>query len=125
MESLGLTVDFDFFVERMNYFRWLDQQQRKIEELFDCDIYGGPLLAWNKELDLWAKICKNTRSRDLIASFASYYGFGRLTNKFSYDWNEEDTSYHTVEISLSNEPITDEIWLRVVWDEIMRLEADV
>ena len=117
-----MTVDFEFFKESMNHFRWLDEQQRAIEKIFDCDIYGGPMLAWNKELNLWHRIFKKERSMDLLLSFSSFYGFGELSNEFSYEW-VHDINDVTKETLKLNVPISDDNWLKVIWEALLRIEA--
>ena len=119
-----MTIDFEFFKESMNHFRWLDEQQRAIEKILDCDIYGGPMLVWNKELNMWDRILKKERSMGLLLSFASYYGFGNLTNELSYEWDNDITNI-TEEILKLNAPITDDNWLKFVWETLLSIEGEV
>lgn len=122
MESLGLTIDFEFFKESMNHFRWLNEQQQAIEKIFDCDIYGGPIFVWNKELNLWGRILKKEQSMGLLTSFAAFYGFGNLSNEFYYDWSNNINDF-TKETLKLNVPISDDNWLKVVWETLLRIEA--
>ena len=117
-----MTIDFEFFKESMNHFRWLGEQQRAIEKFLDCDIYGGPILMWKKELNLWRRIFKKERSMDLLLSFASFYGFGELSNEFSYEL-VHDINDVTEETLKLNVPISDDNWLKVVWETLLRIEA--
>lgn len=117
-----MTVDFEFFKESMNHFRWLDEQQRAIEKIFDCDIYGGPMLVWNKELNLWDHILKKEQSMGLLLSFASFYGFGDLSNELSYEWCN-DIDHVTEEVIELNAPISDDNWLKFVWETLLSIEA--
>ena len=118
-----MTIDFEFFKESMDHFRWLDEQQRAIEKIFDCDIYGGPMLAWNKELNMWNRILKKERSMRLLLSFGSYYGFGDLTNELSYEWDSDITNI-TEETLKLNAPITDNNWLKFVWETLLSIEGE-
>lgn len=106
----------------MNHFRWLNNQQQAIEKIFDCDIYGGPMLVWNKELSLWGRILKKEQSMGLLLSFASFYGFGSLSNEFHYDWSNNINDF-TEETLKLNVPISDDNWLKVVWETLLRIEA--
>jgi hypothetical protein len=119
---LGLTIDFEFFKESMNHFRWLDEQQRAIENIFNCDLYGGPMIAWSKELNMWDHILKKERSMGLLLSFASYYGIGNLTNDLSYEW-DSDINDITEETLKLNVPITDDNWLKFVWETLLSIEG--
>ena len=117
-----MTVDFEFFKESMEHFRWLDGQQRAIEKLLDCNIYGRPMIGWNREFNMWNRILKKERSMGLLLSFASYYGFGNLTNEFSYKW-DSDVNNLTEEILELNAPITDDNWLKFVWETLLSIEG--
>lgn len=119
-----MTVDFEFFKESMNHFRWLNEQQQAIEKIFDCDIYGGPALVWNKEFKLWTCILKKEQSIGLLLSFTAFYGFRDLSNEFSYEWSDEFNDFIIREETLKlNAPVSDDNWLKVVWETLLRIEA--
>ena len=117
-----MTIDFEFFKESMNHFRWLSEQQLAIEKFLDCDIYGGPIFIWKKELNLWRRIFKKERSMDLLLSFAYFYGFGKLSNEFFYEW-VHDINDVTEETLKLNAPITDDNWLKFVWETLLSIEG--
>lgn len=124
MESLGLTITKEFFKERLDFMRWNENQQRKIEELFDCDIYGGPMKVWEAEYNMWRYFFKNARSMDLFLVFAAAYSTNKLGRTLEYHWNSEEFyDLYTETIKLNdNIPITDDNWITVVWNAICELE---
>lgn len=124
MESLGLTITKEFFKERLDFMRWNENQQRKIEDLFDCDIYGGPMKVWDAERSMWWHFFKNEQSMYLFVEFVAAYSKNKLKRTFNYHWNgEEFYDFHTETIKLDdNIPITDDNWITAVWNAICELE---
>lgn len=127
MESLGLTITKEFFKERLDFIRWNENQQRKIEDLFDCDVYGGPMKVWNAERSMWQHFFKNVRSMYLFVAFANVYSKNKLRRTLEYHWSgEEFYDLYTETIKLNdNIPITDDNWITVVWNAICELEEKV
>lgn len=124
MESLGLTITKEFFKERLDFIRWNENQQRKIEDLFDCDVYGGPMKVWGAEYNMWQYFFKNARSMDLFLAFAAAYSTNKLGRTLEYHWNGKefyDLYTETIELN-DNIPITDDNWITVVWNAICELE---
>ena len=104
--------------------RWNENQQRKIEDLFDCDVYGGPMKVWQAEYNMWQYFFKNVRSMDLFLAFASAYYTNKLGRTLEYSWNgEKFYDLHTETIKLDdNIPITDDNWITAAWNAICELE---
>lgn len=118
-----MTVDFEFFKDSMNYFRELRNQQVALETALDCDIYGGPMKCWDRELDIWRKILNdNVRSFAILTVFAAYYAGGKMRNEFTFDWNNSNCEYITEVLKLEGS-ITDDNWLKFVWETLLNIEA--
>lgn len=122
-----MTITKEFFKERLDFMRWNENQQRKIEELFDCDVYGGPMKVWEAEYSMWRYFFKNDRSMDLFLAFVAAYSTNKLERTLEYSWNgEEFYDFHTETIKLNdNIAITDDNWITVVWNAICELEEKV
>lgn len=104
--------------------RWLNKQQRKIEEVFDCDIYGGPMKVWEAEFKMWRKFFKNERTYDMFVSFASFYASEECHVKynFEYTWTDKEAlDFNDETIEVNGAP-TDDNWIAIVWKHICKLE---
>lgn len=125
-----MTISKDFFKERMDFLRWLDKQQKGIEEIFDCDIYGGPMKVWEAEYSMWRRFFNNERSYDLFITFAAFYANVEECHssyEFTFSWNgNEFFEFHdeTVEIE-DGATATDDNWIDAVWKRICELENEV
>ena len=118
-----MTIDFEFFKDSMNYFRELRNQQVALETALDCDIYGGPMKCWDRELDIWRKILNdNVRSFAILTVFAAYYAGGKMRNEITFDWNDSNCEYITEVLKLEGS-ITDDNWLKFVWETLLSIEA--
>ena len=119
-----MTIDKDFIKERLDFMRWLSEQQRKIEEVFDCDIYGGPMKVWEAEFNMWKRLFKNERSFDMLVSFASFYASKEccVRYKFEYTWTDkENLDFCSETIQVYGAP-TDDNWIAIIWKHICELE---
>ena len=122
-----MTISKDFFKERMDFLRWLDDQQKAIEEIFDCDIYGGPMKVWEAEYSMWRRFFKNERSCDLFIAFAAFYADGEEclnSYEFTYTWNgNEFFEFHDETVKLKGSA-TDDNWIDAAWKRICELENE-
>ena len=122
-----MTISKDFFKERMDFLRWLDEQQKGIEEIFDCDIYGGPMKVWEAEYSMWRRFFKNERSCDLFIAFAAFYADREEclnSYEFTYTWNgNEFFEFHDETIKLKGS-VTDDNWIDAAWKRICELENE-
>ena len=123
-----MTIDYEFFKKKMDYFLWLEKQQKAIEELFDCDIYGGPMKIWHHELRFWRAVLKSNEAYNLLVSFAPFYSStcSDYASTFEYGWNDDDDilSYHNAMFKLNTVP-SKENWTKAVWSHICELEGKV
>ena len=111
----------------MDFLRWLDEQQKGIEEIFDCDIYGGPMKVWEAEYSMWRRFFKNERSCDLFIAFAAFYADKEEclnSYEFTYTWNgKEFFEFHDETVKLKGSA-TDDNWIDVAWKRICELENE-
>lgn len=119
-----MTIDFEFFKDSMNYFRELRNQQVALETALDCDIYGGPMKCWDRELDIWRKILNdNVRSFAILTVFAAYYAGDKMRKEITFDWNNNNCEYITEILKLEGS-ITDDNWLKFVWETLLHIEGE-
>ena len=120
-----MTIDFEFFKKKMDYFLWIEKQQKGLESLFDCDIYGGPMKVWDHELEFWRAVLKSNEAYHLLVGFAPFYSSPHCEyeTSFEYDWNGNDDmfSYHSESIELEG-AVSRENWVKAIWFQICKLE---
>ena len=120
-----MTIDYEFFKKKMDYFLWIEKQQRALENLLDCDIYGGPMKVWDHELEFWRTVLKSNEAYNLLVGFTPFYvsTLSDYTSNFEYDWNDNDDmfSYHSETVELNAIPSKDN-WAKAIWLQICKLE---
>ena len=120
-----MTITKEFFKERLDFMRWLDEQQKSIEKIFDCDIYGGPMKVFETECNMWKQFFKNRRSYDLFITFSAFYTYVEKCHnlqELTYTWNGKDFfDFYDETIEIKG-PATDDNWIDAVWKRICELE---
>lgn len=118
--GLTLNIDFDFFENSLEKFLRYETHQRALEKIFDCEMYGGPMKAWEDESELWQRILGDTYKYDVFLAFVNYYVSENFMSYFTYEsflnpQNEEVPPY-TEKFCFPDEVYTRDAQVKYVWD---------
>lgn len=113
--GLTLNIDYDFYLDSLKRMENYERQAEALETALNCDIYGGPMKAYDNELTMWNKIFDDDHKMDFFLSFSAYYVSDEFAMTFDYDDMEEDKE-KTYEFD--KDSTTKELQAKELWDKV-------